>query len=208
MSRKEKMLEFVDQGYNISVCGRHVHVTEAMKEYARDKIAKLERLGDRIIDITVTMDIQKLEHRVDIVMKYGHTHIQSHGVTNDMYVSIDKAVDKLQAQLKKYLKRLHDHHQKNHPVLDIPVDVYGRELDEDEVPLYNKQIEEEASKNLQMPQIVKSETAPLKILTTQEAIMKMDLGKQEVLVYRDEIDRKLKVIYKRNDGNYGVIAPE
>lgn len=212
MSRKEKMLEFVDEGYNVSVCGRHLHVTEAMKQYAREKIAKLERLGDRIIDVNVTMDIQKLEHRVDIVMKYGHTNIKSTGISRDMYLSIDKAIEKLQAQLKKYLNRIHSHHSKEHPHVDIYEKIYERVLDEDEVALYNREIEEENRRRqvsaLEFPAVVNTETRPLKILTNEEAIMKMDLSKDEVLVFRAEEDRKLKVMYRRNDGNYGVISPE
>lgn len=206
------MLEFVDEGYNVSVCGRHVHITEPMKQYAQEKIAKLERLGDRIIDVTVTMDIQKLQHKVDIVMKYGHTMIKSSAVTRDMYLSIDKAVEKLQAQLKKYLNRIHHHHQKAHPVIDIQESVYERIPEEDEVQSINAEIEEEnkrcESKKLEMPRIISQETRPLKILTNEEALMKMDLSQDEVLVFRSEEDRKLKVIYRRHDGNYGIIAPE
>ena len=212
MSRKEKMLEFVDEGYNVSVCGRHLHVTDAMKQYASEKIARLEKLGDRIIEVNVTMDIQKLEHRVDVVMKYGHTNIKSSGISRDMYLSIDKAIEKLEAQLRKYLDRIHHHHAKEHPHVEIYESVYERELDEDEVALYNREIEEENKKRqqsaLQLPSVVTTETRTLKILTNEEAIMKMDLSKDEVLVFRSEDDRRLKVMYRRNDGNYGVIAPE
>ena len=113
LTRKQKMAEF-DQGYNIQVTGRHVEVTDAMKSYAQEKLSKVERFGDRIIDVTVTMDIQKLEHRVDIIMKYGHTLIKSHAATTDMYASIDQAIDKLQTQLRKYKRRLKSHHAKGH----------------------------------------------------------------------------------------------
>ena len=212
MSRREKMLEFVDAGYNVTVTGRHVHVTEAMKQCAKDKIAKLEHLGDRIIDVAVTMDIQKLEHRVDIVMKYGHTHIKSRGISRDMYLSIDKAVEKLQAQLKKYLNRLHHHHLKELPVIDLKENVYDRALDEDEVLFYNREIEEENRRRQALesepPHIVSTHVRPLILLTDAEAIMKMDLSKDEVLAYRGEEDRKLKVIYRRDDGHYGVIELE
>ena len=60
-SRKEKMAEF-DQGYNVMVTGRHMHITDGMKQHAIDRISKLEHIGDRILDVNVTMDIQKLSH--------------------------------------------------------------------------------------------------------------------------------------------------
>lgn len=206
---KQRMAEF-DQGYNITVTGRHVHVTDAMKAYAEEKIAKLERIGTRIIDISVTMDIQRVEHRVDIVMRYGHTLIKSHGLSTDMYASIDMAVDRLQTQLRRYKRRLKEHHAKEHPVIEIPVTVYEMDLvDEQEI---NSQIEQEnedrQNKNLLPHRIVRSETQPLKILTDDEAIMKMELSGALCMVFRAEQTRKLKVIYRLENGNYGVVEPE
>ncbi|MCE5294768.1 MAG: ribosome-associated translation inhibitor RaiA [Chlamydiales bacterium] len=200
LTRKQKIAEF-DQGYNIMVTGRHVHVTDAMKAYAEDKLSKLERFGDRIIDIAVTMDIQKLEHKVDIVMKYGHTLIKSHAASSDMYVSIDQAAAKLQTQLRKYKTRLNDHHAKNHPITDMSVTVYSP-FDEQEI---NQDIDAQNQMELEPHKIVKSESQPLKILTDDEAIMKMELSGRHAMVYRHEESRKMKVIYRQEDGNYCVI---
>lgn len=205
LTRKQRIAEF-DQGYNVVVTGRHVHVTDAMKAYAEEKLSKLERFGDRIIDIVVTMDIQKLDHRVDIVMKYGHTLIKSHAATTDMYVSIDQAVDKLQKQLAKYKRRLKEHHAKGHPFEEMPVTVFSAELDEEEanrgIELAN---EKESGSVLRPHKIVRSEPQQLKVLTDDEAIMKMELSGRHAMVYRHEESRKLKVIYRQEDGNYCVI---
>lgn len=206
---KQRSAEF-DQGYNVTVTGRHVHVTDAMKAYAEEKLEKLDRIGNRIIDVIVTMDIQKLDHRVEIIMKYGHTLIVSTGSSTDMYASIDLAVDKLQTQLRKYKQRLKNHHAKEHPVVQIPVTIYSPEhVDEHEI---NQDIEDENRKKLEETfnphRIVSSETQNLKILTDDEAIMKMELSHAQCLVYRSEQTRKLKVIYRLHDGNYGVVQPE
>lgn len=206
---KQRVAEF-DQGYNVSVTGRHVHVTDAMKAYAEEKLSKLERIGNRIIDVNVTMDIQKVEHKVDIVMKYGHTLIKSQGSSTDMYASIDKAVDKLQSQLRRYKRRLKDHHAKEYPVMQIPMVVYQMDAtDEHDI---NAQIESENEKKLHETffphKIVRSETQSLKILTDDEAIMKIELSGASCIVYRSEQTRKLKVIYRLEDGNYGVVEPE
>ena len=211
MSRKQKMAEF-EQGYKVTVTGRHVHVTQAMKDYAIEKISKLDHFAPRIIDVYVTMDIQKLDHRVEIVMKYGHTIINSFAVTTDMYASIDLAVHKLVTQIKKYKSKLTDHHAKAHPVIDIPVAVYRNPIDE-ELKEFNSDIEVETAhrvaRELEPPQIVKMETQALKILTHDEAIMEMELQNRILpLVFRDEISRKIHVIYRREDGDYGIIQPE
>ena len=215
MTRKQKVLE-LDQGYNIQVTGRHVQVTDAMKNYAIEKISKLERLAPRIIDVTVTMDIQKLEQRVDIVMKYGHSIFKSYGSTTDMYASVDEAVHKLEAQVKKYLSRLHDHHARVHESTEAKEKVYGpitfEDIEEINIDVLNNEIESETKRRraneIGLHQIVKTEMQPVKILTDQEAIIKMDFSNAPVLVFRGEADRLLKVIYRRDDGNYGVIEPE
>jgi putative sigma-54 modulation protein len=194
-NRKEKMLEMEQQGYNVMVTGRHVHVTDGMKQHAVERVSKLERVGTRIIDVHVTMDIQKLMHRCDLMMKYGHTIIRSHAATTDMYVSIDEAVDKMNKQLKKYKKRLQEHHAKDVRAIEIPVEVYAfeEEIEEEEVPAHR---------------IVARETRRLKMLTDEEAIMRMDLSGEPFLVFRSEMSQKLRVIYRREDGNYGIIQPE
>lgn len=208
-TRKQKIAEF-DQGYNITVTGRHVQVTDGMKQHAIDKLSKLDRLGNRILDIAVWMDIQKLDHRVDIVMRYGHTLIKSHASSTDMYVSIDKAVDKLETQLSKYKQRLTDHHAKEHPVVDIPMKVYGIPLDD--ISDVNSEIELETLRKrearFKAHRIMKVENRPLKILNDDEAIMKMELSQDPLMVFRDEASRRLKVIWRMEDGNYGVIEPE
>lgn len=199
-TRKEKMAEF-EQGYNVIVTGRHVHVTDGMKQHAVERISKLDRIGDRIIDVHVAMDIQKLNHRCDIQMKYAHTLIRSHANTTDMYVSIDEAVDKLSKQLRRYKQRLHDHYAKKHPIEEVPVRIFAVEEYEEEFG------EEEVEAQPQIHRIVATETRPIKILTEDEAIMKMELSGDQLMVYRSEADRRLRVIYRREDGNYAVVEP-
>jgi putative sigma-54 modulation protein len=211
MTRKSKVLE-LDLGYNIHVTGRHVHVTDAMKNYAIEKISKLERIAPRIIDVNVTMDIQRIQHKVDIVMKYGPTLIKSQASTTDMYVSVDQAVQKLGAQLKKYLTKIHDYHNKHHVVRELAETVYeSMLLDEADELDVNEKIEAETKlqeQQINFPRIVKTDTQPLLLLNNEEAIMKMDLSKAKVMVFCGEEDRKLKVIYRRNDGNFGIIKAE
>jgi putative sigma-54 modulation protein len=84
--------------------------------------------------------------------------------------------------------------------------VYGIPLDE--VAEINDEIETESHTRYELHTIQKVESQPLKILTDEEAIMKMELSHAPVMVYRDEKDRRLKVIWRLENGNYGVIEPE
>lgn len=201
----------VAQDWDVQVTGRHVMVTDPMKQYAKDKVAKIERFNMRIMDVHVTMDIQKTRHIVDIVLKVNDFRIKSSAVTDDMYASIDMAVDKVQSQLRKYKEKLIDRHSKGLHIVDMNVNVLAPSMD-GELTDINDEIEEETIRRHEeqfVPhQVVNQETRPMKILTLDEAIMKMDLSGDLFLVYRCEEDQKIKVIYRRTDNHYGVIEPE
>lgn len=204
MSRKEKALQFADEGYgcNIQITGRHVQVTDAMKSYALDKTSKIERFSDRIIDINIILDIQKLEHKAEIIIKVGPTIIAGTGTSDDMYISIDKAVAKIETQLKKYKSRLHDHHARVIPSVEMNVNVIR-------VPTPEEELEDIEYVEEKFPhEIVKKETLPLKMLRLDEAVMKMELSGDPFLLFKCEEDQKLKVIYRRDDGDFGVIEPQ
>lgn len=200
-----------DTPYNIHVTGRHIHVTDAMKQSAIEKVSKLEKFIDKIIDIHITMDIQKLEHKVVIVMKFNHFKIKVQASSEDMYNSMDKAVVKLQNRIRKYKDKIHQHNAKATHVIDMNVNVYSSSS-KDQLDELNDSIEEENQRILQdtfQPHsIVTKENRPLKTLTFEEAMMKMDLSQDSFLVFKSEEDQKLKVIYRRQDDNYGVIEPE
>ncbi|MBA2369028.1 MAG: ribosome-associated translation inhibitor RaiA [Candidatus Protochlamydia sp.] len=209
MNRKAKALEFVDEGYNITVTGRHVQITDSMKDYALEKVSKIERFMNRIIDVNIIMDIQKLEHRVEIIFKAGHTKVTSQAVTNDMYASIDKAVNKLERQILRYKSKLQDHHAKGLAVIDMNVNILKRPTDEEEeTELEEEETDNSEALNGEAVHEIVQETRPLKTLTAEEAMMKMELSQDSFLLYKSEEDLKLKVIYRRSDGNYGVIEPQ
>lgn len=207
MTRK-KTSDFVP-GYSFTITGRHVDVTQSMKEYALDKLSKIERFGSRIIDVNIVMDIQRIHHIVEITMQYGHTLIVSKASTTDMYASIDEAVHKLNARIKKYRSRLIDHHSKGHPTSELPVVVYENS-EETAIEEINSDIEREgeehAERILRPHEIVKRETQTMTLLTDEEAIMKMEFSQAPLLVFRDERTQEVKIIYRRQDGNYGVIS--
>ncbi|NGX55367.1 MAG: Ribosome hibernation promoting factor [Chlamydiae bacterium] len=203
---KEK---FENQEYPIHVIGRHVDISDPMKAYAVDKLTKAKRFGGRILDVTIIMDIQKLVHSVDFVLDVNNTKIKVTGRTHNMYASIDQAIARLEAQLRRYHRRLHEHHAKKTAEVDMNVNVVEVIELIDEI---NDQIEEEnlehVEEELTPHKIVNREIRPLKILNQAEAIMKMDLSNDAFMIYRSEEDQKLKVIYRRTDSNYGIIEVE
>lgn len=205
MNQKSKIADTLPD-YNITVQGRHLQVSDAMKDYVLEKLSKLDRFSIRIIDINVTMDIQKMDHRVDIVMKFNHFKIKVHADSDNMYASIDKATEKLQNQLIKYKKKIQDHQAKSAAVVEMKVNVLQRKFEED----FDNEFEDNirGDRRYHPHEIVRTETRALKILTQDEAVMKMELSGDRFLVFRAEEDRKIKVIYRMSDDNYGIIEVE
>lgn len=96
----------------ITITGRHLGVTEAMKSYAHAKVEKLLRFFDRTTSATVTMDIEHAEHEVEIVFDVVRgTRLVSKASAPDMYAAVDLAEQKLASQLRKLKERLRDHHR-------------------------------------------------------------------------------------------------
>ncbi len=210
MVDKNKFIAEEAEGYRLSVYGKSVQVTEGMKNYLRDKLSKVERLHEQIMDIHVYLDIQRLEHTVSILVKFEHLTIKVAASSTDMYASIDEAVRRLQEKLRRWKQRIQEHHVKKRTIVDMTVNVLRHPYNV--VEEINAEIEFENRKKeeakYQLPKVIGNEKMPLKMLTTEEAVMKMDLSDAHFLVFRGEEDRKLKVIYRREDGNYGLILPE
>ena len=204
----QKADKFAMEGYNISLVGKHVKITPPIRDYIFEKLNKVERLTDNIIEVFVTLEVQKLSHRVTILMKFFHFQIKVKGETEEMYSAIDLATNKLCNLIRKYKKKLQDHHKKDFASVEMNVEVFERGgdlLDEinDQIEEENRKKEEEKYK---FHEIETTETMPLKTLTQEEAIMKMELSGESFLIYKGEEDQKIKVIYRREDDNFGVVA--
>ena len=197
-------------GYDIDIVGRNIEVTETMRAYVWNKISKIERFHDHILFVHIHLELQKLEHFCTIILKFNHLKIKVQSSSTDMYVSIDDAINRLHAVMARYKSRIQDHHKKALSAVDMEVNVLRRPYDE--VAEYNAEIESENTKTdiaaYQTPKVIGKKTRLLKILTLDEAMMKIELSGDQFLTFRGEEDRKLKVLYRRKDGNYGLIFLE
>ncbi len=202
--------KFDEQEYTISIVGKNIEITKPIRDYIEEKIAKIEVLSTHIIDVKVRLDVQKLNHTVDILMKFSHFRVNVRAITENMYSAIDKAFERLYAKLRKWKSRIQDHHVKGVSVTEMEVSVLERAMHEIEdmsqeiIDANNQSIQEE----YELPKVIKKKKRPLKTLTMEEAVMKMELSDDNFKIYRSEEDQSLKVIYRRRDGSYGVISPE
>jgi putative sigma-54 modulation protein len=202
-----KPVNTVSDGYNVSVVGKHFQITDAIRAYVFEKLQKVERITDQIIDVLVTLDAQKMEHSCSILMNFIHFHIKVHASTDNMYSAIDKCTDRLVTLVRKYKSKLQSHRFKDLTTVDIHVNVI--QPLKDELKIINEDIEAETVRKSNdrylLHEVVAKDTMKLKTLTEGEAVMKMEITGDVFLIFRSEEDQKVKVIYKRKDDNYGLV---
>jgi putative sigma-54 modulation protein len=202
--------KFANEGYAISIIGKHFQITDAIKNYVLEKVSKIDRIVEHIIDVNVTLDTQKLEHSCSIFMNFIHFHIKVSASTDNLYSAIDKATDRLLRLVRKYKTKLQSHRAKHSSAVDIHVNVI--QALKDDMKIINDEIEAETAREeedkYKLHQVVAKEKMVLKTLTQEEAIMKMEISDDLFLIFRSEEDQKLKLIYRREDLNYGLVAIE
>ncbi len=202
-----KSKKFENEGYTIYIVGKHIEVTDALRNYVWEKLSRIERITDQIIDVHVVLDAQKLEKTCSILMNFIRFQIKVQAGKDNMYEAIDKAVDRVTRLIRRYKSKLQSYRNKDLTAVDIHVNVIQPLKDDlrainDEIEAENVQTE---AKKYQLHQVVAKETMPLKTLTQDEAIMKMEITSDPFMIYRSEEDQKLKVIYRREDENYGLV---
>ena len=205
-----KSAKFEMEGYSIEIHAKHFPLTDAIRDYVLEKISRIERFSKDMLDIDVTLDVQKLEHSATMLLKFLQFQIRSHASTDNIYSAIDKVTDRLTRLVRKYKSQLQDHRATNMGTIDLNVNVL--EPQRDELKEINTAIDEENWKRDQeiykIHDVVASETLTVRMLTQEEAIMHMELSGKNFMIYRCEEDQKLKVIYRREDENFGLIEIE
>jgi len=177
----------------INITGRHVTVTEAMKEYA---IKKLDSIGidfPKVIDAHVILDVEKYRQRCEIILVCtNHIHIEAHEESDNMYASIDLCVDKLARQMRKYKTKIQRHHRSRKQQI---VHIEEQVLSADGLDGH-----EEAE-----PAVVHKETFAVKPMFPDEAVLQLELSPRQFLVFLNPSTDSVNVLYRRKAGNYGLI---
>lgn len=96
----------------INLSGHHVDITDSMRSYVHEKIARLDRHFDKALNIHVVLTVEKLRHKAEATLHVSGGNLHADDVQEDMYAAIDGLVDKLDRQGKKYKEKLKDHRHK------------------------------------------------------------------------------------------------
>ena len=96
----------------VSLSGHHVEITDSMRNYVNEKIARLERHFDQALDINIVLTVEKLRHRAEATLHVSGGNLHADDVQEDMYAAIDGLVDKLDRQGKKHKEKIKSHRPK------------------------------------------------------------------------------------------------
>ncbi len=176
----------------LSVTFRHMEPSEALKNYVQERTSKLTKYIDKPMDSQVTLSVEKFRQMADVVINANGIRIAGQEQHDDMYAAIDLVMDKIERQIKKYVGKIRQHK----PAL-------GRELKWRREVYQPESFEDEGE-----PVIIKAENYFIKPMSVDEAAMQMDLSQQEFLVFNNASSQTINVLYRRKDGNYGLIVPQ
>lgn len=186
----------------VTVYGKNLEVTGALRQYVTRKLKKIDRffsgLGHELA-AQVTMTVERGRHVVEVTMPLNGMILRGEEATENMYAAIDQVVDKLEKQVTRYKKRLETRRKSQTPPL-AAVMASGDEEAADTSP--------EPDDELASEQVVKTKRFPMKPQSTEEAIMQLNLLGHDFYVFRNDKTLDINVVYRRRDGNYGLIEPE
>ena len=194
----------------IQVTGRHVSVTEAMKEYCRRRLACLHLDYPKIIEVQIIMDVQKYRHMAEVVLHCSnHITLEASAESDDMYVSVDEVVDKIARQMRKYKTRLmRKHRPRKHTIRHLEETVLRWEWVEGlEDSLETDPARSTPESNPSEPSVIHSEKYPVKPMFIDEAVLQMEMSSKQFLVFLNAKSEKVNVIYRRKNGDFGLIEP-
>lgn len=178
----------------ITVTFRHMEPSEALKSYADEKLERVKKYIDEPIAVQVFLTVEKIRHMAEVTINAKGITIKAAEETNDMYASIDAVSDKIERQLRRFKERIKAHKP--------AADVRERQVQKS---IVEAQSIEETSKE---PVIIKTKSFSMKPMSVEEAVMQMELLHKDFLVYTESSTETINVVYRRKDGNYGLISPE
>ena len=172
----------------VTVNGKHIEVTEALKQYATEKFGRLDKYLPKAVQVIVTLSVvKKVHHRAEAAIKSNGLLIQASEETEEMYSAIDLLIEKIERRVKRYKEKLVEHkHQSNKA----------------EAALSSASPSED-----RVPQIIRTKRFDLKPMLPEEAVMQMELLDKDFFIFANAGSGLVNVIYKRKDGNVGLIEP-
>lgn len=185
----------------ISVKGKNLNVGDALREYVvKNLTADVKKYFDRALHATVIFSREAHLNRAEITVHAGRGLVMQGGAAADeIHAAFDSALDRIAKQLRRYKRRLRDHHKgrggTEGDIIAAAQYVLAPESGDEEVPADGQ------------PVVIAEMAAEIDTITVSEAVMRMDLADAPVVMFRNRAHGGLNVVYRRPDGNVGWIDP-
>lgn len=177
----------------IEIRGKNIELTDSLKEYVEKRLSKLERYIDDLRIAQVTLSLEHDLRKVEVTIPLNGLILRGEEATEDMYSAIDLVEEKLEKQIEKYRTRILKKYRTSGLKKAMSPEVV--EMEDELEPQINGQV-------------VKTKRFAIKPMDTEEAIMQMSLLGHSFFVFFNAESEEVNVVYRRKDGNYGLIEPE
>ena len=173
---------------------KKVNLPNKVHAYAEKKVGKLDRYFKADAEAAVVFSVEKDRNNVELTVRSVGTIIRVAESTSDMFATVDAAVASVERQLRKNKARLEKRLREN---------AFERCVDVDEVSSFAPEAEEDEF------QIVRTKRFPIKLMSAEEAVLQMNLVDHTFFAFKNaEADGAFSVVYRRNDGGYGLIEDD
>jgi putative sigma-54 modulation protein len=174
----------------ISVTFRHIEPSTALKEYAEEKISRIKRYIEEPIEAHVILRIEKFRHIAEVSIKANGMGLNGTEETDDMYSAIDMLADTIESQVKKNKEKFRGRKSTN-ATRDFAAAINAPGPDETTADRETR--------------VIRTEQVFAKPMDVDEAVMQLDLTSGEFMVFTNRHTSRINVLYRRKDGNYGLI---
>jgi putative sigma-54 modulation protein len=174
---------------------RNAETSDAIKDLMEKKLSKVEKFFNRISDVQVVLDYKRGMNIVEITANANGIVMRGEDHSPDMRKAFDRALKNIERQVKRHKDYLKDRTHIKTPDIsfDLPADIFGDNRDEDDVS---------------PREIVKRKRFPVTVMLPAEATRQMDLLGHSFFVFRNGDSGDFNVVYRRNDGGYGLLEPQ
>ncbi|MEO0342492.1 MAG: ribosome-associated translation inhibitor RaiA [Pseudomonadota bacterium] len=183
-----------------SVSGQHIDIGNALQGYVKDSIQPIvSKYAERPTDANVKFSKDRYVFICEssIHLSTGH-QVNASGKADDIYAAFDKCSNRIEKQLRRYKRRLKDHHLQRATEVETPhMEVYTLGT-RDETDSEASQCE---------PLIIAENSSKIRKISVGEAVLEMELTGDSFLIFKNESSGSLNVVYQRDDGNYGWLDP-
>lgn len=175
------------------IIGKNITVTEGIANSVKTKLSKMDKYFSNSddLDCRVVVRSYKTGAKVEVTIFTKDTTFRAEAKDNDLYNAIDKSIDKLQSQMRKLKTQIEKRYEHNG---------FGKAV------LFNEI--EDSEDEIKNAEVVKTKSLDLKPITLDEAIFQMESIGHDFYLYLDTDDEKISVVYRREDGGYGLLQGE